>query len=143
MLGSSSLAAGPGPDGGVAGGAPLALAAGVLQQGWFSIHSVGRLVTCRLVCLLPPAQEQLRVPQMARSSHSDTELEEPTQLAVSSYLATGVLPWATAKLVLVLPPEHEAVSGAGPGPHAVLQTPRAAVPRLPPAPPRRLQGDRR
>ena len=44
----------------------------------------------RLVCLLPPAQEQLRVPQMARSSHSDTELEEPTQLAVSSYLATGV-----------------------------------------------------
>ena len=53
----------------------------------------GCLVTCRLVCLLPPAQEQLRVPQMARSSHSDTELEEPTQLAVSSYLATGVLPW--------------------------------------------------
>ena len=53
----------------------------------------GRLVTCRLVCLLPPAQEQLRVPQMARSSHSDTELEEPTQLAVSSYLATGGSSW--------------------------------------------------
>ena len=47
-------------------------------------------------------------------------------------------PGATAKLVLVLPPEHEAVSGAGPGPHAVLQTPRAAVPRLPPTPPRSL-----
>ena len=54
------------------------------------MHSVGCLLTCRLVCLLPPAQEQLRVPQMARSSHSDTEVEEPTQLAVSSYLATGV-----------------------------------------------------
>ena len=54
--------------------------------GLVSMHSV----TCRLVCLLPPAQEQLRVPQMARSSHSDTEVEEPTQLAVSSYLATGV-----------------------------------------------------
>ena len=90
MLGSSSLAAGPGPDGGVAGGAPLALSAGVLQQGSRGWVSVGRLVTCRLVCLLPPAQEQLRVPQMARSSHSDTEVEEPTQLAVSSYLATGV-----------------------------------------------------
>ena len=30
--GSRALAAGPGPDGGVAGGAPLALPAGVLQQ---------------------------------------------------------------------------------------------------------------
>ena len=63
-------------------------------------HRGGRLVTCRLVCRLPPAQEQLRVPQMARSSHSDTEVEEPTQLAVSSYLATGGSSWATAKQVL-------------------------------------------
>ena len=64
-------------------------------------HS-GRLVTCRLVCRLPPAQEQLRVPQMARSSHSDTEVEEPTQLAEFSYLATGGSSWGHCQAGAVL-----------------------------------------
>ena len=52
MPGSSALAAGLGPDGGVAGGAPLALPAGVLQQGSRGGVSVSVIINDYIVIVM-------------------------------------------------------------------------------------------